>query len=803
MIDVRHGQVGLAEVSDVLRATDQQRIVVLVPTAAGRVSAETIALGVGVERPHVLNTRVLSADELARSVLVAAGLGVPQVVDTSTRRGLLHQFLADRRLLDGAHPGEREADFNRAFDDIRLAPNRIATTPAGWSAITDLLPAWEATLASVGMTDRVGLLCSAQHSIETNDQQVSVARWWANVDHLVVADAHRFPVPTQRTIAALIGTHRPGHTFTTIWGASVPEPLAAVLNDPSTQPASRAAQQRLIRCGHPALEAEAAVGVVAAHPTVAFCDIAIVATHRDQLRGVARAARRAGIPVSGAPAPRLEGPVVAYVVALARCADPAVTPPALMRSVLRQRAKALGSTTVEGETLMSLYTHSARHTHLTAAEWADVVATSPVAPEPPAAAPTNAVSLCTVEDLLDRVSPPQLTVLIGCVEGVLPSRRPHRSLDPALLAGQHGTAAADVQHIASQRDRFNSVALVTAPCGEVVYIAAPEPGVLVSRFTEGISAEAPTFAARQLDTERWPIGLTPTVNQRPLVHGNSLNLSASQINLFDNCPWQYTVQYRLNLRTEGGLQARFGTYIHTVLERFVAGIGSTIPIVPTPPDAPIPNPHGSTLDGLLALADECWTTDITDHTPQEDDYRGRAAIMLTNWWERDGQDLVNSRKAAFTEYRFQVAVGDHLVTGFIDRIDRIELAANPASDAHHGLSIIDYKTASKAKTVADTNEDLQLAVYHLAANLDPTLSQLGKVVALNLDFLAENKQVSQRIQPDHAALTTQRIVAVADRMLAEESHPSVDAACDYCDLARLCDLQAEGRPVPVRFGTHS
>jgi RecB family exonuclease len=304
-------------------------------------------------------------------------------------------------------------------------------------------------------------------------------------------------------------------------------------------------------------------------------------------------------------------------------------------------------------------------------------------------------------------------------------------------------------------------------------IAAPEPGVLVSRFAEGLVAHKPTLPPRTLDAERWPIGLLPTDNQRPLLQHESLSLSATQINMFDNCPWHYTVQYRLGIRTEGGLAARFGTYIHDVLETFVNN----------------DHLHGPTLEGLLLLADERWSTDITDYGPQEDDYRRRSHDMLTNWWVRDGQDLLTTSRAAHTEYEFAVPIGPHTIKGFIDRIDKTGA----------GLSIIDYKTSATAKSQADTNEDLQLAVYHYAASTDPALMQLGPVVSLQLDFVANDKQVRQEITPNHLAQTEERILAVAGRMLTEESDPSVMAECDFCDLHRLCDLQAAGRPVPVRF----
>lgn len=830
MIEVRQGQAGLAPLAAALADASNLRNVVLVANPAARVSAETIAVRSPANR-HPAEVRVVTPADLARAVLTAAGRPVFELVDAGERWRLLRDYLARHNVSDHASDEQRLAEFGRAFDDARLAsagPAEItvhasaAGTPT-WLAVADLLDGWSAELRNRHVTDRVGLLCDAMSAARL---AATVQAWWASVDRLVVADANRMPPPTLRTLTSLLGPSRPGHAAALLWGISVPVRLLPPPKPPTPQTpipqtttpevstATRAAiitghpaepigqVQSLVRCGHPALEAEAVVGelIKGAADGTRWAEMVVVAPSLERLRAVARAARRAGVPISGAPAPRLDGPVVAAVAARARAAhrgsladEPSaetgssrapIRPDQLMRTVVAERAEAVVTASVEGETLVALLSDATLHAHLSCAAWADRLDSAPPAPPLPRAAASETVELCTIDELLDRVDVPRLTVLTGCIEGVLPSRRSNRIYDPAVLGGPGGVSGADLAHLTAQRERFASVATATSQQGSVVYIAAPEPGVLVSRFTEGIAAVAPTFAPRHLDHERWPVGLAQTVNPRPLISGESLHLSASQINLFDNCPWQHTVQYRLNLRTEGGLQARFGTYIHTVLERFVAGI----PGITTSADVE-PNPHRSTLQGLLTLADDCWTDDITDYAPQEDDYRGRAAKMLTDWWHRDGQTLVSSERAAYTEYHFDVAVGQHVVTGFIDRID-----AGP-----DGLSIIDYKTAAKAKSTADTNEDLQLAVYHLAANLDPTLSGLGPVVALNLDFLAENKQVAQQILPDHVQRTTERIVDVANRMLAETALPSVDAACDYCDLARLCDLQAEGRAVPVRF----
>ena len=92
-------------------------------------------------------------------------------------------------------------------------------------------------------------------------------------------------------------------------------------------------------------------------------------------------------------------------------------------------------------------------------------------------------------------------------------------------------------------------------------------------------------------------------------------------------------------------------------------------------------------------------------------------------------------------------------------------------------------------------EDLQLATYHLAALRDPVLAAVGPPVALHLCYLRSGAQPEQTIAADHAEVTEQRIVAIAERILREEFEPSVEADCDYCEFWRLCPLQLQGRQV--------
>jgi len=92
-------------------------------------------------------------------------------------------------------------------------------------------------------------------------------------------------------------------------------------------------------------------------------------------------------------------------------------------------------------------------------------------------------------------------------------------------------------------------------------------------------------------------------------------------------------------------------------------------------------------------------------------------------------------------------------------------------------------------------DNLQLAVYHLAATRDEDLMALGPPTQLRLLYPRTMKSYDQKIVAGHAEATESRILTAAERILDEQFEPSVHANCRYCSFHRLCPLQREGREV--------
>lgn len=364
-------------------------------------------------------------------------------------------------------------------------------------------------------------------------------------------------------------------------------------------------------------------------------------------------------------------------------------------------------------------------------------------------------------------------VITRCVDGVWPARGAagERFFDSALLEGPDvgESSERNRQDALEWRRRFDE--LVACAGENVIAVAAPEPGVLLSRFVEGW---APRPVVLHRTPQRAPTGPVPlTLGDAPAFPTRRLRLSATQLDTYENCPLNYEFQYVAGIRGEGSVSASVGTIVHAALETFLRGTDRS-------------------LDALMAALESHWEPTAFPYRPQAADYRMRADGWLQRWW---ADELPRIAEVIAVEHRFSIEVGPHELTGSIDRVSR---------DTDGLLEIVDYKTGTAPSgRIDETN--LQLATYHLAATRDPVIAAHGAPDRLRLHYLDSGgagqeprtgKDIDQPITADHIERTEARILSTAEAILDERFEASVDASCDYCSFHRLCPLQAEGREVP-------
>jgi len=405
--------------------------------------------------------------------------------------------------------------------------------------------------------------------------------------------------------------------------------------------------------------------------------------------------------------------------------------------------------------------HGERHPGATLAEtlaaWAEGDL-SPATWRLAASSGTDGVTISSISAAAGREW--HTVVVAGCVEGELPRPAPAAAVFDVAVLGLAPPGLAD--------ERALFALATTRATATLLATAAPEPGVLLSRFVESW----PTDDRRPrlpLAPGCLPPRREPTAGAGPVWPGGALILSATQLDTYADCPLRYAYSYAARAKDAAGVHANLGLLVHEVLARFLRP-GSEAP---------------RTKDGLMAVADDVWTDDVARYRPQVEEARRDFVTMLEGWWEKEGADPETFPDVLDTERRFDVAVGPHRLTGSIDRIDRVA----------GGLRVVDYKTGKKEPTAADVADDLQLAAYHLAAARDTGLAPHGPPVQLELHYLRSQRTHAQPIAAGHEATTEARILATAAEIVAEQFLPSVDAACRNCAFHRLCPLQEEGREV--------
>jgi DNA helicase-2/ATP-dependent DNA helicase PcrA len=233
--------------------------------------------------------------------------------------------------------------------------------------------------------------------------------------------------------------------------------------------------------------------------------------------------------------------------------------------------------------------------------------------------------------------------------------------------------------------------------------------------------------------------------------GGGLMLSASDIDMYRICPLKYKFARVFRIPQEPTIHQRFGIVLHQVLERFHSA-------------------GGGSLEQLMDLFEASWRRAGFGDSDDERQFHGRAVEALERYWN---EDRASEAEPVWFERSFAFKLGDHLLRGRVDRVDR-------RPDGSYEL--IDYKTG-KAKSEAELREDVQLSLYQIGARESWRLD----TSAQSYFFVLTGEKVPVDHSPEELERVKATVTEIADGIMKQEFEPKPSyEVCSFCDYRIIC-----------------
>ncbi|MSU75286.1 MAG: PD-(D/E)XK nuclease family protein [Candidatus Magasanikbacteria bacterium] len=298
-----------------------------------------------------------------------------------------------------------------------------------------------------------------------------------------------------------------------------------------------------------------------------------------------------------------------------------------------------------------------------------------------------------------------------------------------------------------------------------------------------------------------------------IVYDMPKSFSFSHIQMYQTCPYKYKLAHVLSLPQKGSHYFSFGTSIHSTLQAFYIRVQELNAIKQTSLfDAPPPivisttkekslahqttdrdpsSPRGSlgmtngndkalkvpALDELLKIYETKFIDDWYKSATQKEQYFKKGKEVLKTFYAAESK---NWHIPIFLESFFKIKIGGHLLSGRIDRVDKLPDGS---------LEIIDYKTG-RAKKKLTTDDKEQLLIYQIAAEQLPEYKNIGKPSKLTFYYLEEEIKSSFIGDNKDLERVQATIMETVNKIKSQEFTASPSQfSCEHCDFRDICEFR--------------
>ena len=340
---------------------------------------------------------------------------------------------------------------------------------------------------------------------------------------------------------------------------------------------------------------------------------------------------------------------------------------------------------------------------------------------------------------------------------------------PAALLDEDSVSEADSKELSAQEERrLFYVAMTRARDTLTMYakqgtgkIDKTPPGYLRELIKDRtLSRWFRERKPRQFQTDLFAVGQPAHAHSRmtpwlglPAMEDLSTRLSASAVQTYQTCPLQFKLSREWRIPSEIGAALQYGGAIHRVLKTYFDAVRYQREISD---DEVI----GQFKEALIGIQDRY----------QYDLYLAQGIQQLT--------DFLNNRRGKpqpdvlHTEEWFEVRMGEVMLTGRIDRMDRSE-------DGR--VVVTDYKTG-KPRAQEDADESLQLSIYALAVR-EKWGYEVDRLVFHNMEEDAPVSTYRNAAQLEEARLVVED---VAERIADGRFEAKTGFHCNFCSYRSLC-----------------